>query len=59
MSEEETGEEHQAVVIRKRKEKESILKYSGGNTQTTEVSRIPGLLEYLFSFFTFWQLSAK
>lgn len=53
------GEEHQAVVIWKRKERESILKYSGGNTQTAEVSGFPGLLEYLFSFFTFWQLSAK
>ena len=41
-------EERQEVVIWKRKEGGTILKYSDWNTQTTEVSRVYSLLEFLF-----------
>lgn len=46
---EEKMEEHQEVVISQKKEQEGILKYSDGNTQTTEVPRIHGFAEYLLS----------
>lgn len=50
---EEKMEECQEVVISKKKEQENILKYSGGNTQTTEILRIHGFAEYLLSSFHF------
>lgn len=48
MVSDEKMEEHQEVIISQKKEQESTLKCSDGNTQAIEVSRIHGFAEYLF-----------